>query len=278
MHRLSFEKLRLYNTGVKVPECYYFIPKGDSEFFDKHRALCEAARDVCHLPTNVLAFERIIPLPQDTRRLLIEKYCAPRIKPQAFSDPANKDCLVRVYLGSPEAGGRGMFFSLRNFKLHLKQMIELQLEVEAMASQMAETLAVMHWAARTDARDVEFVLGSSTMKLPLAAKSYSELIEMEPCSFTGPKSRTHEDFFHRKTELWLLDFNQVRNITMDEEGVAQAVEATSINDPYFPKPFQGGMMARNLWDRFVKRYLSMASDILKDEDSRIQGIARTVYS
>ncbi|OTA89710.1 hypothetical protein M434DRAFT_398426 [Hypoxylon sp. CO27-5] len=141
-------------------------------------------------------------------RLSFEKYCAPLIKPQAFADPANKDCLERVYLGSPEAKSRGMFFSLRNFKLHLKQMVELQLNVEAMTSQMAETLAVMHWAARTDARDVEFVLGSSTMKLPLAAKSYSELVEMEPCSFTGPESRTHEDFFHRKTELWLLDFNQ----------------------------------------------------------------------
>ncbi|RYO85082.1 hypothetical protein DL764_009231 [Monosporascus ibericus] len=248
MHTLIFEKINRHEIEVKVPECYFFVPKERTEYFQQHRTLSEAAQAVCHVPTDILTTEKIIPLPEVTRTLLIKKYCAGRIKQSALADPANKDCLVRVYLGSLQGKSGGMFFSLRNFKLHLNQMVELQLDVEEMASQMGKSLAVMHWDARTDARDVEFALGSSTKKVPLS-KDYSELLGMEPRTFTGPESGRDEDFFHRKTELWVLDFNQVRTITLDEAGVAQVVEAMTINDPYFPKPLQDNPVARRVWNR-----------------------------
>ncbi|KAI1137994.1 hypothetical protein F5Y05DRAFT_413937 [Hypoxylon sp. FL0543] len=129
-----------------------------------------------------------------------------------------KECLVRVYLGSPKPKTRGMPFSLRSFELYFWQ----------------------HQAARNDARGLEFVLGSSATKFPLTAKTHAELVKLEPRSYTGPKSRLHDDFFHRKIELWLHDSDQVHRITMDEAGVAQAVEAASVDDPYYPKPHQAG--------------------------------------
>ncbi|RYP21612.1 hypothetical protein DL767_009229 [Monosporascus sp. MG133] len=269
-HTLIFQKIKRHEIEIRVPECYFFVPKEHPEYFQQHQALSEAAQDVCHLPTDILATERIIPLPEVTRKLLIEKYCAGRIKQRAVADPANEDCLVRVYLGSQQGKSGAMFFSLRNFKMHLNQMAELQLDVEEMASQMGKSLAVMHWDARTDARDVEFALGSSTKKVPISTKDYSELLGMEPRTFTGPESGRHEDFFGRKTELWVLDFNQVRAITLDEAGVAQIVEAMTINDPYFPKPLQDKPVARRVWNRFVESYLEVADIVLREHDPKVR--------
>ncbi|RYP71371.1 hypothetical protein DL771_004859 [Monosporascus sp. 5C6A] len=270
MHTLIFEKAKLHEIEIKVPECYFFVPKEDPVYFQKHQTLSEAAQAVCHFPTDILVTERIIPLSEVARTVLIEKYCAGPIKEKALTDPANEDCLVRVYLGSLQGKSGLKFFSLRNFKLHLNQMVELQLDVEEMASQMGKSMAVMHWDARTDARDVEFALRSSTKKIPVSIKDYSELLRMKPRTYTGPESRRNEDHFHRKTELWLLDFNQVRTITLDEAGVAQVVEAMTINDPYFPKPLQDNPVARRVWNRFVESYLEVADAVLKEQDPTVR--------
>ncbi|KAL7619918.1 hypothetical protein AAE478_010465 [Parahypoxylon ruwenzoriense] len=139
---------------------------------------------------------------------------------------------------------------------------------------MAEALAIMHWAARTDARDVEFALRSSMQKVPISPKSHSEILKMQPGSFTGPSSRLNEDFFQRTTELWLLDFNQVRLVTLDQRGVNQMVEAFKVNDPYFPKPLQEDQFARRLWNRFVESYLRMADYILVKHDRQVRELPR----
>ncbi|KAI1377257.1 zinc finger protein-domain-containing protein [Hypoxylon crocopeplum] len=274
MHTLILENVKHYDIEIRVPECYCFVPKDDMTYFENNQALVIAAQNFSNFPTNILATERILPLPEITRTRLIEKYCAERIKPIALVDPANRDCLVRVYLGSLQGKSGGTFFSLRNFKLHFNHMIDLQLDVEEMASQIAEALAVMHWAARTDARDVEFVLGSSPEKLPLSTKSHAEILKMRPGTYTGPVTRDHEDFFHRQTELWLLDFNQVRAITMDEAGVAQAVQAAMTNDPYFPRPLQENADAKRVWNQFEQSYLDMADEILSEQDPTLQELPR----
>jgi hypothetical protein len=49
-------------------------------------------------------------------------------------------------------------FSLRNYPLHLNQMGDLGLEVLAYVRYMGEALTLIHWGARVDANDVEFVL------------------------------------------------------------------------------------------------------------------------
>ena len=266
MHSTIAYHFDAYRFGeVRIPACYFHVPKDDAEFFAKHPSLVKAAEPVCNLPTTALVTERILPLPAPIQELLISLYCAPRIKAKAFADPANKDCLVRVYLGSSQGKSGGMFFSLRNFKMHLNQMAAVGLDVEGLACRMAKALALMHWAAMTDARDVEFVLGSSSKK---KVASLEELRMLKPGSYTGPPSRKvdDKDFFHRTTELWVLDFNQVRNITLDKAGVDLAVEAVKINDPYLPKPLQKGLLEKRLWNAFVTTYLCTSEDIIKQEE------------
>ncbi|KAK0712940.1 hypothetical protein B0T26DRAFT_813168 [Lasiosphaeria miniovina] len=209
---------------VRVPGCYFFVPSDRESFWDKHPELLDAARD-----------------------LLIEKHCAPRIKDKVRADFANRDCLVRVYLGSTQGKIGGMFFSLRNFKLHLNHMMDLELDTEALAP-------------KTDARDVEFVLGSSTRKTT-AAKPISAK-DLKPYTYTGPPTDEIEDFFCRVTELFVLDFNQVRTITMDGEGVAMAVEAWRLNDPYYPKPLPQTPAERHVWKAFVISYLTASHEVM----------------
>ncbi|KND86651.1 hypothetical protein TOPH_08714 [Tolypocladium ophioglossoides CBS 100239] len=265
VRHLTFEELfNAYEVDVKIPACYFFVPNDDPEFFKQHPRLVEAARHVCSLPTSALLTERIPPLPQATRSLLIDKYCRRRIKAKVMADHANRDCLVRVYLGSTQGKSGAMFFSLRNFKMHLNQMVDAQLDVEPMAHGMGTAMAVMHWAAKTDARDVEFVLGSSAAVYPRTTNA-GELQKPEPLTYTGPPSRRIEDYFCRTTELWVLDFNQVRTMTLDEAGVAQAVDAVKVNDPYLPKPLQESAIEKQAWDTFAASYLAASETVLKAE-------------
>ncbi|KAF4982130.1 hypothetical protein FZEAL_2190 [Fusarium zealandicum] len=72
MHKLIAEKFKDHEvTDIKIPECYSFIPKDRYQFWEKHEALTQAAEPICHLPTHGLCTERILPLPQITRHLLI---------------------------------------------------------------------------------------------------------------------------------------------------------------------------------------------------------------
>ncbi|KAL6899991.1 zinc finger domain-containing protein [Trichoderma evansii] len=263
MHAAIAEQFRSWSfSEVRIPACYGFVPPRDP-YFDKNPALVEAAKQVCNLPKSALVADRIFPLPLMTRNLLIENYCPMQGREAARNDAGNRDCLVRVYLGSMQ-GRQGNYFSLRNFKLHLNQMVELHLDVKTMAGRVAVALAVMHWAAKTDARDVEFVLGSSSQKISEDLTG-QEIGSLRWPTYTGPSSYIREDFFTRTTDLWLLDFNQVQPITMDEDGVAKAVEAIRLNDPYFPRPLQQSRMEIILWNEFVAQYLAAAHKILRHE-------------
>jgi len=50
-------------------------------------------------PTDVLGSQRILPLPTIVRHALIDEFCPPHLQAAAKGDPANRDCLMRVYLG-----------------------------------------------------------------------------------------------------------------------------------------------------------------------------------
>ncbi|KAK0752315.1 hypothetical protein B0T18DRAFT_404559, partial [Schizothecium vesticola] len=156
-----------------------------------------------------------------------------------------------------------MLFSLRNFKLHLNHMTDLELGTEALARAIGRALAVLHWGAKTDARDVEFVIGRSSTK--------KKMIGTEPAMnnnepyYTGPPTNVIKNFFCQVTELFVLDFNQVRKITMDDEGVTMAVEAWRLNDPYYPKPFRQTGTERNVWEAFVESYLAASQEVMSLE-------------
>jgi hypothetical protein len=118
------------------------------------------------------------------------------------------------------------------------------------------------WGAKQDGRDIEFALGSSPReaRTPVTAE---EVKKLAPFSYTGPKSRNLDGFFHQSTQLWVLDFNQVQPITLDDEGVALAVEAVRLNDPYFSKPLRESAIERAVWKTFVLSYLHVSQFVLK---------------
>jgi hypothetical protein len=57
-------------------------------------------------------------------------------KQRAATDEADRDFLVKVYLGSRQGKSGGMSFSLRHFKLRLDDMIDLGLDLETLAHRM----------------------------------------------------------------------------------------------------------------------------------------------
>ncbi|KAJ4167847.1 hypothetical protein NW754_011663 [Fusarium falciforme] len=59
---------------------------------------------------------------------------------------------------------------------------------------------------------------------------------------------------------------------MDAEGIAMAVQAFGINDPYYPRPLQESTVAQGLWDQFVKVYLETAGRVLAGEPEEIRDL------
>ncbi|KAI1456930.1 zinc finger protein-domain-containing protein [Annulohypoxylon moriforme] len=267
MHTLIYEEIKHHRADVMVPRCYFFVPAEDRVFFEKNQALVKAARNICDIPTDILVSERIPPLEEETRAALINEYCAPRLRLRALADPKNNDCLVKVYLGSTEGRIGETPFSLRNLELHLNQMIHMGLDVDLMASQVGQALAVVHWAAGVDAWGVQFFLGgSSKPSLP----SYLEIEEIEPSTYTGPKSRIIKHFFCGRTVLWMLNFDQVQPITMDHAGVSRAVDAAVFGGIYLPKRYSRNPAEKSVWDRFREQYIDTSNLILQYEDKKTQ--------
>ena len=52
-------------------------------------------------------------------------------------------------------------FRLRNFDMTVNEMEFLRLDTGLYAETMARTLAIIHWKAKLDANDVEFVFGAA---------------------------------------------------------------------------------------------------------------------
>lgn len=150
--------------------------------------------------------------------------------------------------------------------MHLDQMAELDLDIEAMAKNMGPALAIMHWVARTDARDVEFVLGGSRGKTnPLTAIDTDELVDNIQPEYTGPASYSHDACVCRTTQMWVLDVNQARPVGLDEEGVELMVDAFRLNDPYYPRPLRSTEHERCVWRAFVVSYLQASQFVLEEE-------------
>ncbi|KIW83743.1 hypothetical protein Z517_02989 [Fonsecaea pedrosoi CBS 271.37] len=240
MHKVILEKhsQQKDQNSVCVPRWPRLVT-GDASWWEAN--LCRFPQG--YVACNVLCAERIPPLPQEVRDRLVDRYCPPAAAATIKNNDADRDCLVRLYLGrrkfQNEARGR-TFFSLRNYPMHLNQAEELGLNVMDYAHAMAETLAMMHWAAKIDANDVEFVLGGTQR--------------------TGIGEYTN-DFFGTHG-LWVLDFDCCRSMTMDDAGIEQAARAFLKNDPYFPRPVTRSSSDSALWSEFRGRYLECSRPLL----------------
>src|SRR5436190_20106741 len=253
---------------IQVPQCFRFITANDGWWIE---SLGKFPQE--YSPCNIIQSERIPHVGQHIRELLIDMFCPPSLVAEIKASSANKDCLIRPYLGrrrvvqeNPQPSGFKAF-SLRNFPLHLDRMELLGIssgDTEFYAKTMAEALAMMHWCGEIDANDVEFVLAPS-----------SEL--------SAPKCRSVISNVLGGHTMWLLDFDCCKTMSMDEKGVDQAVSAFFRNDPYYPRPGS----SPHLWEAFRQEYLETSSDIIgnrqvQDKDWRrtlsrafIEGIEQT---
>lgn len=128
MHKLVLETASQAKLDVCVPRWPAFVKTGD-HWWDDNLARFLQGYSAC----NVLCSERIPPLPQEVRERLIDQYCPAASGATIKSNDADRDCLVRLYLGRRKiqnlARRGNNFFSLRNFPLHLNQAEELQLDI-----------------------------------------------------------------------------------------------------------------------------------------------------
>ncbi|KAK8093438.1 hypothetical protein PG997_000123 [Apiospora hydei] len=197
-----------------------------------------------YTPCDALFTERIPPMPERVRNLLIDKFCPTTpdaaLPAKIRADAQNRDCLVRPYLGRTKHGrgrSRKAFFSLRNFPPHLDQFSELGLPSTAArdyAAAVAKTLAVLHLEARIDGNDIEFdVFG-------------------DHC-------------------LWILDFDCCRWMQWDAKGVEQAARAFLRNDPFYPRPGREDAEEQELWRHFRWTFLEASERILAYDAERDVG-------
>lgn len=132
------------------------------------------------------------------------------INPNPKNNNNDTPCLVRLYLGRtfrPHNRSRSSttnrprsllspfpFHNMRNFPLCVDQMIHLGLDAPALTSTIAQTLALAHWHAGIDARDIEFVLGAPSSSLDrYSVPSLAELHEMEKnTDFSGRRPQGYE--------------------------------------------------------------------------------------
>ncbi|EFR01201.1 hypothetical protein MGYG_04203 [Nannizzia gypsea CBS 118893] len=241
MHKIILNAMEQYQKTppVSIPRCHQFIDPEDAWWTENLEKFPHG-----YSPCNTIRSDRIPPVGEPTRELLIEKFCpAPLISEIKASD-VNRDCLIRLYLGRCRFSSRPkspfMAFSLRNFPLHLDQMQELEIppaDLLTYSHLMAETLAILHWIGKTDANDVEFVLA------PPRNNSKSTVIS----NCLGEHT------------LWILDFDCCNDISLDSQGVDQAVRAFVKNDPFYPRPTS----SLDLWSAFRLRYIETSNNILE---------------
>jgi hypothetical protein len=269
----AFEKHTKLIGDLLVPYVVSFISADDLKFWKEHgQYFPETHRS----PAALYITQRIPPLRTHVREALIDKYFPDGLKEKAKGDEANRDCLVRLYLGKrrdPERR-KPIRATLMNYNLHLDQMEELELETKDFAKTMARALATIHWEAGLDAEDVEFLLGSAPMITAPTTFSSAELERLGEPTTLAP--RFSHGFYGRSVNMWLLDFNRCNKIhmkgvdgegstAMQKKGLELAISAFFKNDPYYPRPLSTNAHEQELWDAFRATYLATSSAILSDE-------------
>ncbi|KAJ0299624.1 hypothetical protein COL5a_000146 [Colletotrichum fioriniae] len=250
---------------VCIPRPAEFVrPEQLGEWYNEQRASGKLPDDRTLISRNmaVLVSERIPALPLEIRRALIEVFCPREQRIAARVIQRNNNCLSRLYLGRRRQNTRVEGgFELRNFEMTLDKMEILNLDPLQYVAPMAEALAFMHWETKHDAFDVEFVLASSPKPTTQTAEWASVKTTREPIEGSEVQRKA--------VQVWLLDFNQVGEITMDNKGVGRAVRGFWDNDPYYPRPTleeDSHTTEAKLWRKFKQVYLATSSKILKDDE------------
>ncbi|ETS73108.1 hypothetical protein PFICI_15283 [Pestalotiopsis fici W106-1] len=231
-------------AAFQIPECHEFVPDTYAGWttttllnrFPQGYTAC-----------NILITQRIPPFPEQARHALTDKFCPTHLIENIKADTNNLDCLVRPYLGRRKFGqcrSKLRVFSLRNYPLHIDQMSDLGLDAFGYSTAIARALAFMYWKGKIDANDVEFVLAPA----PDFALS----------QFHSAHLGGHN--------LWILDFDCCKSMSMNKEGVHRAAQAFLRNDPFYPCPGRENKEDQELWKHFRAQFLEASSYLLHDDD------------
>ncbi|KAK0370439.1 hypothetical protein CLIM01_12211 [Colletotrichum limetticola] len=222
----AFNSLKFYPGQVEIPRCFWFATPTSHSFWEE----------------NLELFPDISGFPREPNHILL-----------------------RPYLGRIKYGSGGQFFSLRNFKLHANQIKDLEMKPADLYLGMAHALAVMHWVAKIDGNDVGFVIGSSPVAEQVVRTDYRlvDILALKPMTSTY-ELLTHNppDFGRRVTSLWMIDFDDCHDITMDDAGIDKAVKAFIETNHYCPRPNSGDNYIETMWKDFSSMYLSFSSTIM----------------
>ncbi|KAK9419166.1 putative DUF3669 domain-containing protein [Seiridium unicorne] len=233
-------------SSFQIPKCHGFVP-GSYSGWNTTKVLGRFPSG--YTPCNILITQRIPPVSEQARQTLLDRYCPQPLIQRIKADANNTDCLVRPYLGRRKLGqqeSKVRAFSLRNYPLHVNQMMDLELDVPNYATAIARALAFIHWAAKIDANDVEFVLGSAPD---------GDIPQFQSKYFGGHS-------------LWILDFDCCKRMSMDEQGVQRGAEAFLQNDPFYPRPGKDNQEDMELWGYFRAAY-EEASSFISQTDSQV---------
>lgn len=250
-----------FRGNINVPTLGNWIGCRNKMFWDEHRRHFPEASV---LPTTGFLSERIFPVPLPVRAAIVDAFApkdVKRSKESFLGQQENKDCLIRVYLGRRQSRPASNTFRLRNFDMTINEMEVLRLDTVLYAETLAETLAIIHWKAKLDANDVEFVFGSAPAqrRRPAAA-------ELRQTNRSDVERLASEvDFRHRSIGIWLLDFDQCKTFAEDEDGVRQLERGFYFNDPYYPRPISEHPQDVALWNVFKKRYLATSAAFTTSE-------------
>ncbi|KAJ9605479.1 hypothetical protein H2200_010136 [Cladophialophora chaetospira] len=263
---------------VQIPEPQEMMLK-DAAWWTSNAARFPAVEPQYQRPAPMLEAERILTLPRNLRQQLIDTFCPPPSRLSATREQ-HEVCLIRLYLGrqsrrkNPNANPYGLgHFSIRNFPGYVDQLETLGLDTQFIAAHLGKALAVLHFEALTDARDVEFVLGAA--RSPKLATSQTTTTEPTP-PVTPLPTPTTESFPHehpmtdirgptRALSIWCLDFNQCQRLSYAtpsaiSSSMSHCINAYFSNDPYYPRPDQ-----TELWATFKTNYEKMANEILRKQ-------------
>ncbi|TKX27502.1 zinc finger domain-containing protein 1 [Elsinoe australis] len=251
----AFEELKI--TSVNVPRVFTYISTKNEQWWQSAGSgiLTSAQK------SDILVSERILPLPKLVRETLVQRYGPERVNGKVLDGEKSGYCLARVYLGDRRR--RSRFFSLSNFNLTVDRIEALGLDAERFAYSLGEGLAVINWQAEIDGADVEWVLGSKASSgssdVPL---SMEQLLTLPPCTDTTEQTNGG-NLKSLMSDIFLLDFNRCKKITMDYQGVNQIVKAFFNNNTYYPRPLKENVADQRLWTAFSSAYQNVGVEIFR---------------
>ncbi|EXJ72175.1 uncharacterized protein A1O5_04679 [Cladophialophora psammophila CBS 110553] len=250
-----------FRSNVNLPRWNSWVQPSERVFWTEFGGLLPEDFQ----PTSGILSTRIHPLPPPLREVLVDLFAPHSVKANKanfLASPENHDCLVRLYLGRRADRSAPASFRLRNFDLMVNEMEYLQLDTGIWAGVMAQTLAVLHWRARIDANDVEFVLGR-TPGLDIAPATPQS--ETRGWKHSGFNNIFSFEVHQRSMGVWLLDFDQCQTFPESAAGVKQLEKAFYFNHPYYPRPVSKHPNDMALWETFKAAYLQASACLTQTE-------------